>query len=321
MSLPWRFRGGVLVAVVLAAAVPAEARSSELIARNATGVRLQADAQGRGADLVPLGGPVATAPRVGGDRRPAAEPDPAAGGVQAPVRRIDRPERLRRLQGPAARLEGRRVHDTERRALGAAGVAADAPELRRRADRDRAAWELRLSHWSGPLPVLELWTDWSYRRFHHLYGRLTYRAGGVFGFRSTRFGVPLDTYGRNVFVDTFGSAYGSGWQRENSFLTHKPTGGFCYGFYPHGPHPVGAGTKYRATVIGPGVTPDVTWEGRAPGAFDAAARCHGERRPARAAWRRSALQDQLGAREQQYLVLAIVLAQWLLAEQSERASS
>ena len=111
---------------------------------------------------------------------------------------------------------------------------------------------------------LELWTDWSYRRFHHLYGRLTYNGGGVYGFRSTRFGVPLDTYGRNVFVDTFGSTYGPGWKRENSFLTHKPTGGFCYGFYPHGPHPVGNGKKYRATVIGPGVTPDVMWEGPAP---------------------------------------------------------
>ena len=29
-------------------------------------------------------------------------------------------------------------------------------------------------------------------------------------------------------------------------------------------HPVGNGRKYRATVIGPGVTPDVTWQGLAP---------------------------------------------------------
>jgi hypothetical protein len=34
----------------------------------------------------------------------------------------------------------------------------------------RAAWELHLSHWSGPLAVLEIATDWSYRRFHHLSG-------------------------------------------------------------------------------------------------------------------------------------------------------
>ena len=30
------------------------------------------------------------------------------------------------------------------------------------------------------------------------------------------------------------SAYGSGWRRENSFLSHHGTGAFCYGFYPHG---------------------------------------------------------------------------------------
>jgi hypothetical protein len=73
-----------------------------------------------------------------------------------------------------------------------------------------------------------------------------------------------------VFVDTFDSAYGSGWMRENSFLTHTPGGGFCYGFYPHGAHGVGSGKRYRATVIGPGVTPDVMWQGPAPAAYDAA---------------------------------------------------
>ena len=89
------------------------------------------------------------------------------------------------------------------------------------------------------------------------------------GFRSTSGGNPLDTFGRNVvYLDTFDSAYGAGWKRENSFLTHNPTGAFCYGLYPHGAHPAGKGTKYRATVEGPGVTPDVMWEGNAPGAFD-----------------------------------------------------
>ena len=49
---------------------------------------------------------------------------------------------------------------------------------------------------------------------------------------------------------------------ENGFLVHRPTGVFCYGFYRHEGRPSGEGTRYRATVIGPGVTPDVTWEGR-----------------------------------------------------------
>jgi hypothetical protein len=134
-----------------------------------------------------------------------------------------------------------------------------------------AAWELHLSHWTGSIAVLTIKEDWSYRRFDHLYGSLTYGGGGVYGFRSTHAGVPLDTFGRNLYVDTFGSAYGSGWKRENSFLTHRAAGTFCYGFYPHGSHPSGKGTKYRATVLGPGVTPDVMWQGDAPGTYDRAA--------------------------------------------------
>ena len=142
------------------------------------------------------------------------------------------------------------------------GVAPSPPQ---------AVWELRLSHWTGELAELTIKTDWAYRRYDHLYGSFTYDGGGVFGFRSTRFGVPLDTFGRNIYVDTFNSAYGPGWKRENSFLSHRPGGTFCYGFYPHGGRPVGRGAKYRATVIGPGVTPDVFWEGSAPGAYDRAA--------------------------------------------------
>jgi hypothetical protein len=91
----------------------------------------------------------------------------------------------------------------------------------------------------------------------------------VYGFNATSTGNPLDTYGRNIYVDTYNSAYGAGWKRENSFLTHRPNGNFCYGFYKHNlpswyPNagalrPAGNGARYRATVIGPGVTPDVRW--------------------------------------------------------------
>jgi hypothetical protein len=128
----------------------------------------------------------------------------------------------------------------------------------------RGSRELRLSHWSGPLPRLDIHFGWAYSRFQQIYGRLTYRGLPVYGFRSTRAGVPLDGYGRNIYVDTLDSAYGKGWHRENSFLTHRPTGGFCYGFYPHGSYPSGHGKRYRATVMGPGVTPDAYWEGTPP---------------------------------------------------------
>jgi len=134
----------------------------------------------------------------------------------------------------------------------------------------QAAYELHLSHWTGALPVLTVTADWSYHRFNHLFGTFTYGGVGVYGFKSTPQGQPLDTYGRNVYVDTYDSAYGAGWKRDNSFLTHGPGGSFCYGFYPHGSHPAGNGTKYRATIEGPGVAPDVMWEGNAPAPYDAA---------------------------------------------------
>ncbi|MER3410520.1 MAG: hypothetical protein C4306_10635 [Thermoleophilia bacterium] len=138
------------------------------------------------------------------------------------------------------------------------------------ATRLQSAWELRLSHWRGPLPVLEIEVGWAYRRFHQIYGRLTYRGQPVHGFRSTSSGVPLDGHGRNIYLDTLDSSYGPGWRRENSFLTHVGTGGFCYGLYPHGDRPPGRGKRYRATVIGPGVTPDVAWEGTGPEVYDPA---------------------------------------------------
>jgi hypothetical protein len=132
----------------------------------------------------------------------------------------------------------------------------------------QAVWELHLSHWTGALPKLEITMDWSWRRWEHLYGRFTYKGVPVHGFASTPGGVPLDSFGRNVFLDTFDSAYGPGWERENSFLTHKGTGVFCYSINPHGAHPAGNGKRYRATVKGPGVTPLVMWEGASPGPYN-----------------------------------------------------
>ena len=147
----------------------------------------------------------------------------------------------------------------------------DLPDLGLQPTPTQAAWELRLSHWAGPVAQLDIKTDWAYRRYDHLYGTLLYDSAPQYGFRSTSGGQPLDTFGRNIYVDTYNSAYGPGWKRENSFLTHTRTGAFCYGFFPHqngSQRPAGNGDKYRATVIGPGVTPDVMWEGPAPGPYD-----------------------------------------------------
>jgi hypothetical protein len=135
------------------------------------------------------------------------------------------------------------------------------------------AKELHLSHWRGPLAVLTVYQNWAGGKYRHLFGRLTYAGRGVYGFKATPHGAPLDSYGRNIYVDTFDSRYGKGWHRENSFLTHhrgKTLGDFCYGFFPHFGHPPGRGTRYRATAEGPGVTPDVMWAADDIGGFDRA---------------------------------------------------
>jgi len=138
-------------------------------------------------------------------------------------------------------------------------------------------WWLRLSHWTGPLAALDVYTDWIYGgRFQEVFGRYTYNGVGIRGFGTTRVGAPTDNYGRLLFLDTFNSAYGKGWLRENSFVSHGPPGMFCYGFYQRNPwvggyahprstpnrkRPSGVGEQYRITAAGPGVTPDVLWQG------------------------------------------------------------
>jgi hypothetical protein len=126
--------------------------------------------------------------------------------------------------------------------------------------------ELHLSHWRGALAQLVIYQDWTPAHYRHIFGRLTYDGVGAFGYTATGPGSPLDGYGRNIYVDTFDSGYGTGWHRESSFLTHHlgdTPGDFCYAF-----HQSGDGAKYRATVIGPGVTPDVMWQADDIGAFD-----------------------------------------------------
>ena len=138
-------------------------------------------------------------------------------------------------------------------------------------------WWLLLSHWSGPLAKLEVWHDWVYGgRYHELFGRLTYAGRPVYGFHTTPSGARLDRYGALLALDTYNSPLGRGWKRENSFVSHNPTGVFCYHFVARKPSPGyparkplrGNGEKYRITVTGPGVTPDIMWQGTGLHDFD-----------------------------------------------------
>ena len=268
------------LALVATGMFPAAAGASELIDRNATGVKLAVDAKGQALLTYRAGGKV---------RRVLAW-----GALNALAPTTARPQVKFRLDYSGGwgsqrmavwksfQNECRPYSGPKLQWIVTACTAPDGshwavqrwqrmlPNFGVRATAAQAVWELRLSHWAGELPQLEVKMNWAYRKYEHMFGRFTYRSEPVYGFRSTPAGVPLDTYGRNLYVDTYNSAYGRGWKRENSFLTHRGTGAFCYGFYAHGSHPVGSGERYRATIIGPGVTPDIYWEGTSPGTYDRA---------------------------------------------------
>ena len=129
----------------------------------------------------------------------------------------------------------------------------------------QSALELHLAHFSGELPKLEVYANWTYGgRWQGVFGRYSYLGQPIFGFGANAKGVPKDKYGRNLYIDTYNSAYGPGWKRESGILTHKGTGTFCHSFVPQKPfagypsqdtRPSAAGERYRVTVGGPGVMP------------------------------------------------------------------
>ena len=273
-----RLRTITVVAVLVMAVTAGSANASQLIDRNAIGIRLQVNARGQALltyrargkvwHVLAWGARNAVPPTV--TRSQVKFRLDYSGGWGTYRRDIWKTFRntCRPYTGPALAwfVAGCTARDGSYWALQA--WQRGLPDYGLAPTAQQGAWELRLSHWSTPLPVLTIGLDWAYRRYDHLFGSLTYVGLPVFGFHSTSRGVTLDRFGRNVYVDTLDSAYGAGWRRENSFLTHRGRGTFCYGFYPHGVRPPGAGKRYRATVIGPGVTPDVAWQGAALGPYN-----------------------------------------------------
>jgi hypothetical protein len=289
-----------LTALSVVAAVSAgSANASQLLDRNATHVRLKVSqdgkamisyrANGRSWDVLAWGAINALAPTTA--RKQVQFRIDRAGGWKAFGRKLQFRNACRPYDGPA---------------IPHVVVACTAPDgsywALQRWQRSlpnlgflpwlqpQRAWTLHLSHWSGATALLEAYTDWSWSgRFHHIFGRLTYKGKPVHGFKTNRYGSRLDKYGRLVYLDTFSSTYGPGWRRENSFVTHKPTGVFCYTFRARNPleggyaHPPGYhaglrgpgnGEAYRLTVEGPGVTPDVKWEGKGLPRFNPQAPAH-----------------------------------------------
>jgi hypothetical protein len=280
-------RGIRLVAVVAGAvafSAPA-AHASQLIGRNATAVRIQVN---QGQALVTF--------RSGGGTKRIL----AWGAVNARAPQPNLPQVKFRLNYSGRGFNGGVCKPYTGPALGWLAAACDGPDGSFWAvqsfpqalpdlgftpwlSSQRAVW-LELSHWTGPVPQLTIGQDWVYGgKFREIYGQMSYLGMPVYGFHTTRFGAPTGGYGSLVYLDVLNApAYGGGWRRENSFVTHKTSGGFCYGFYTFDPtrggyqHPPGknarrgpgVGQQYRLTAHGPGVAPDISWTGPALGPYD-----------------------------------------------------
>jgi hypothetical protein len=139
-------------------------------------------------------------------------------------------------------------------------------------------YEIHLSHWTGSLGVLEVSPNFTYSgRWQGVFGRLLYENQPVYGFR-TPSSTKADLHARYFYIDTYDSVWGPGWKRAAAKVTHSRNGAFCFSFVPDRPppgypsrdvRPAGHGKRHRVTVMGPGVTPDLQWEGAGLGDYDA----------------------------------------------------
>jgi hypothetical protein len=275
-----------VIAVVVAAvalSLVGTASAAQLIDRNATGVQIRANAKGEAMLTYHKGSAVkhvlvwgainALTPREGGHQAKFKLDYSGGWGTKHTVYWKNFPGSCGRYDGPALpnMVAACKSPDGSYWAaqswpqpLPNLGFTPWSPEL-------QANW-LEVSHWTGEIAKLETGSNWVYGgRFEALFGRFTYLGTPVYGFGTTRFGAPTDGFGSLVYLDTYNSIYGQGWHRENSFVTHNPTGVFCYGFYSFDPtkggykHPPGwtarrgpgTGEKYRLLASGPGVTPNV----------------------------------------------------------------
>ena len=275
----------VVVAAVAAAAMTPVAHASQLVGRNATNVRLQVNQKqalvtfrsGSAAKRVLLWGAVNARPPQ------ASQPQVKfrlnytgfgfAGGSCKPYSGPALPWLVAACDGPDGSYWAAQSFPQPLPDLGYV------PWLQTQRDR----W-LEISHWTGDPPQLTVSQDWVYGgKFREIYGQLSYLGVPVYGFHTTRYGVPTGGYGTLIYLDVLNApSYGTGWRRENSFVPHNPSGVFCYGFYSFDPtkggykHPPGqtarrgpgVGELYRLTAHGPGVAPDVGWTGAALGPYD-----------------------------------------------------
>ncbi len=201
-----RYRVPVILVVAAFAALPAPAFASQTVARNATSVRLAVNRSGVALLTYHSGGRLhhtlawgainARTPTRGG-RQIAFRLDYSGGwgsrrrdiwrGFNNACGPYEGPELEWMVEGCTAPDGSHWAVQKWRRLLPPYGL---------RSTPAQSSVELHLSHWSGDLPEFVVKLDWVYRQYDHLYGWLRYRGKGVYGFKASRYGSPLDSCAR-----------------------------------------------------------------------------------------------------------------------------
>jgi hypothetical protein len=103
--------------------------------------------------------------------------------------------------------------------------------------------ELRFSRWRGAPTKLTFRAVCCKWRSERIMGRASFHGRPIYGFSNTPAGVPLDKFGRNVYLDTF--RYGK-WRRMMGILTHRYDGSYSLWIRKYW-----RGKRYRAAISGP----------------------------------------------------------------------
>jgi hypothetical protein len=103
--------------------------------------------------------------------------------------------------------------------------------------------ELRFSRWRGAPTSLTLRAVCCKWRSERIKGQASFHGRPIYGYYNTPAGVPLDKYGRNVYLDTL--RYGT-WKRMMGILTHRYDGTYSLWIRRYW-----RGKRYRATISGP----------------------------------------------------------------------
>jgi hypothetical protein len=108
---------------------------------------------------------------------------------------------------------------------------------------DSGPVELRFSRWEGAPTKLTLRIVCCKWGHVNVVGDASFHGRPIYGFKATAQGDPLDSYGRNVYLDSYRNQR---WARMMGILTHRPSGSFSLWIRPEW-----TGAQYRGTIPGP----------------------------------------------------------------------